>query len=110
MEQMIRVKIQRQVGGEDSETVSYEVPFKEGMSVIGVLENLYEEHGIAYRHQCDVGLCGICLMKINGKTRFACKEVLNEPADITLEPLNGCLVLRDLVVEMDIKEERSKRE
>lgn len=80
---------------------SHQVPFEKGMSVLMVLEHLYEEKGIHFRHSCDVGLCVICMVKVNGKNRLACTEIVNNPEEgLAIEPVERFTPIRDLVVSL----------
>ncbi len=102
MGQTINVTVSRQTGEDQSpENLTYEVPYEEGMTVLMALESLYQGHAVAYRHSCDIGLCTICMMRINGKPKMACKEILNEPQDLVIEPSRNHPVLRDLVCDYD---------
>ena len=105
MGQMINVTVSRQTGDDQSaENLSYEVPYEEGMTVLMALEYLYQNYTVAYRHSCDIGLCTICMMRINGKPKMACKEILNEPQDLVIEPSRNHPVLRDLACDFDKKQ------
>ena len=60
---------------------------------------------LAYRRSCVHGICGSDALVINGRNRLACKflmkQALKESKVITVEPLRGFPVLKDLVVDMD---------
>ncbi|OIV37154.1 succinate dehydrogenase iron-sulfur subunit [Mangrovactinospora gilvigrisea] len=65
---------------------------------------------LTFRRSCAHGICGSDAMRINGKNRLACKtlikDVLGKPKNgvykpITVEPIKGLTVLKDLVVDMD---------
>lgn len=54
---------------------------------------------LAYDYNCRRGTCGRCAMMIDGIPRLACYfELVSEHR---LEPLAGCEVVRDLVVDKD---------
>ena len=56
---------------------------------------------LALRRSCAHGICGSDAMIINGKNRLACKVLvksLKQP--ITIEPMRGFKVLKDLIVDM----------
>ncbi len=58
---------------------------------------------LAFRRSCGHGICGSCAMMINGVNRLACKtlvQTLNSDT-ITVEPIRGLPVEKDLVVDMD---------
>jgi succinate dehydrogenase / fumarate reductase iron-sulfur subunit len=57
---------------------------------------------LTYRRSCAHGICGSDAMRINGRNRLACKVLMGELGQkITLEPLIGFHVVKDLVVDMD---------
>lgn len=60
---------------------------------------------LAYRRSCAHGICGSDALVVNGRNRLACKfllqEALKESKVITIEPLRGFPVLKDLVVDME---------
>ena len=57
---------------------------------------------LTYRRSCAHGVCGSDAMRINGRNRLACKVLMKELGKkITIEPLIGFRVIKDLVVDMD---------
>jgi succinate dehydrogenase / fumarate reductase iron-sulfur subunit len=57
---------------------------------------------LTYRRSCGHGVCGSDAMRINGRNRLACKLLLQELGSrITIEPLIGFPVIKDLVVDME---------
>jgi succinate dehydrogenase/fumarate reductase iron-sulfur protein len=80
---------------------NYEVPVDTEMSVLDVLDYIYEniDASLAYRRNnaCNRGLCGDCMLKINGKALLACQQLVK--GDLVVEPLSKEKVLRDLVVK-----------
>ncbi|MDQ3694801.1 MAG: succinate dehydrogenase iron-sulfur subunit [Chloroflexota bacterium] len=57
---------------------------------------------LTYRRSCAHGICGSDAMRINGRNRLACKILMQELGKkITIEPLLGYKVVKDLVVDMD---------
>ncbi|MET8683955.1 succinate dehydrogenase iron-sulfur subunit [Streptomyces sp. NPDC004732] len=65
----------------------------------------WEQDGtLTFRRSCAHGICGSDAMRINGKNRLACKTLIkdiNPAKPITVEPIKGLTVLKDLVVDMD---------
>ena len=62
----------------------------------------YRDGTLTYRRSCAHGVCGSDAMRINGRNRLACKILMRELGKkITLEPLIGFTVIKDLVVDMD---------
>jgi succinate dehydrogenase iron-sulfur subunit len=57
---------------------------------------------LSLRRSCAHGICGSDAMVINGKNRLACKVLCRDLAQpITVEPLRGMKVEKDLIVDMD---------
>lgn len=57
---------------------------------------------ISFRRSCREGICGSDGMNINGKNGLSCLINMNAlPQKITLRPLPGLPVVRDLVVDMN---------
>ncbi|NGO69901.1 succinate dehydrogenase iron-sulfur subunit [Streptomyces boncukensis] len=65
----------------------------------------WEQDGtLTFRRSCAHGICGSDAMRINGRNRLACKTLLkdiNPEKPITVEPIKGLAVLKDLVVDME---------
>lgn len=81
---------------------SYEVPFQEGMSAMNALDYIYQniDSSLAYYDHagCDLGVCGRCTGRINGKPGLFCQTII-DTTDIILEPLSKENVLKDLVMK-----------
>jgi len=61
-----------------------------------------QEGPLAYRRSCAHGICGSDAMRINGRNRLACKVLVQDVAPvITLEPMKGFRVIKDLIVDME---------
>src|SRR5690606_7998358 len=59
---------------------------------------------LSFRRSCAHGICGSDAMRINGRNRLACKTLLkdlNPDKPITVEPLKGLPVIKDLIVDME---------
>lgn len=57
-----------------------------------------------FRRSCAHGVCGSDAMRINAKNRLACATLikdLNPARTITVEPIAGLPVLKDLIVDME---------
>lgn len=101
--QNITVKVRRwdpDVNGGQPTYQSYSVPLEEGATVLSVLKYITEnlDRTLSYYHSCRIGKCAGCAMVVNGKARLACTTPVT--GDITLEPLPGYEVVKDLVVNM----------
>ena len=57
---------------------------------------------LTYRHSCAHGVCGSDAMRVNGRNRLACTLLMKDlGSKITIEPLMGYKVLKDLIVDME---------
>jgi len=62
----------------------------------------YEDGTLALRRSCAHGICGSDAMLINGRNALACKVLVKDVAPkVTVEPIRGLRVLKDLIVDMD---------
>ena len=60
-----------------------------------------QDDSLAFRRSCREGVCGSDAMNINGKNGLACiTKIADLPAHVTLRPLPGLPVVRDLIVDM----------
>jgi succinate dehydrogenase / fumarate reductase iron-sulfur subunit len=60
-----------------------------------------QDDSVSFRRSCREGVCGSDAMNINGKNGLACITKLAElPDHVTLRPLPGLPVIRDLIVDM----------
>ena len=81
-----------------------DLPEGRDLMVLDVLELLKAaDPSIAYRRSCREGVCGSDGVNMNGKNGLACTTPVSEAAPrgkLTLRPLPGLPVIRDLVVDM----------
>ncbi len=57
---------------------------------------------LAYRASCAHGICGSDAMRINGVNRLACKTLVKHlEGTITVEPLLGMKVIKDMIVDFE---------
>jgi len=68
----------------------------------------YLDGTLTFRRSCAHGVCGSDAMRINGVNRLACKILMKDmlskdgkPITITVEPIRGLPVEKDLVVDME---------
>ncbi len=62
----------------------------------------YQDSSLALRRSCAHGICGSDAMMINGVNRLACKVLVKDlEQPVTVEPIRGLPVVRDLVVDME---------
>ena len=104
-EKMIQVKVFRFDPSVDKEPYyqSFQVPLVKGMSAMSVLDFIYQslDGTVAYYDHagCDLGICGRCTGKVNGKPGLFCQTIIQE--DVTLEPISTPRVIKDLVVQRE---------
>jgi succinate dehydrogenase / fumarate reductase iron-sulfur subunit len=83
----------------------YELEIAAGtdMMVLGAIELIKEQDPtLALRRSCREGVCGSDGLNINGKNRLACITPVSELGHkVTVRPLPGLPVIRDLVVDMN---------
>ena len=81
-----------------------EVPTDKDIMVLDALHLAKaQEPSLSYRRSCREGVCGSDGMNINGKNGLACVTPLSEVIKrnkITLRPMPGLPVVRDLIVDM----------
>lgn len=73
-----------------------------GAMLLSALEALKEQDPtLSFRRSCGEGVCGSDGVNINGKNGLACiTPLVNLPDQVTVNPLPGFPVIRDLVVDM----------
>jgi succinate dehydrogenase / fumarate reductase iron-sulfur subunit len=60
-----------------------------------------QDDSLSFRRSCGEGICGSDAMNINGRNGLACITPLSElGSHVTLRPLPGLPVIRDLVVDL----------
>jgi succinate dehydrogenase / fumarate reductase iron-sulfur subunit len=73
--------------------------------VLDLLEYIrnYLDGTLAFRRSCAHGVCGSDAMRINGVNRLACKVLIQDlgSTDVTVEPLLGLPVIKDMIVDME---------
>ena len=77
------------------------------LMVLDVLEMIKadQDTSVTYRRSCREGVCGSDGLNINGKNGLACITPLSETVKnnkLTIRPLPGLPVIRDLVVDMSL--------
>ncbi len=87
---------------------TYEVPLAQGYTVMDALLYIHcnMDGSLAFRRSCQCGLCLVCLIQIDGKTRCPCKTYLHEK--MVLAPVPRRKIIKDLVVDMDKSQEKQK--
>jgi succinate dehydrogenase / fumarate reductase iron-sulfur subunit len=106
----VRLKVRRYIPDVDAEPrwEIFDVPVFPGDRVLNVLAQVkgYQDGSLTYRRSCAHGVCGSDAMRINGVNRLACKVLVKDLVrkdgdEITVEPIKGLPVLKDLIVDME---------
>ena len=86
------------------QSLDIEVPANKDLMVLDVLHLAKEqEPSLSFRRSCREGVCGSDGMNINGKNGLACITPVSEAVKkdkLTLRPMPGLPVIRDLIVDM----------
>src|ERR671916_419083 len=103
---MVTLKISR-FNPEDPDAAgwqSFRVPCLPTDRLLNLLHYVkwYLDGTLTFRRSCAHGVCGSDAMRINGVNRLACKVLMRDVgSEVTVEPLMGFRVLKDLVVDME---------
>jgi|SRR5690625_256732 len=83
---------------------TFEVELEETDRVLDGLDRIkwYQDGSLTYRRSCAHGICGSDAMRINGTQALACKVLMKDVGPkVTIEPMLGFGVIKDLVVDME---------
>ncbi len=86
---------------------NYKVECEPGDRLLDLMNHVkwYVDPTLTYRRSCAHGVCGSDAMLVNGRNRLACKVLIRDLAKdggtITVEPIRGLKVEKDLVVDME---------
>ncbi|MCS7172878.1 MAG: succinate dehydrogenase iron-sulfur subunit [Armatimonadetes bacterium] len=104
MQAIIRIKRFNPEADRRPYWAEYEVPVDPFDRVLDALHYIKAnlDGSLALRRSCAHGICGSDAMVINGRNRLACKVLIKDLGPrITVEPLRGLPVIKDLVVDME---------
>lgn len=84
---------------------TYKIEAEPTDRVLDLLEHVkaYIDGTLTFRRSCAHGICGSDAMRINGVNYLACKVLVKDigSTKITIEPLLGLSVIKDLIVDME---------
>jgi len=95
------LKVQRGSPGETPRYDRFEIGFEPGQSVLDALRQIRrtQDPSLAVRYACiNANACKECVMRIDGRTGYACTTRL-VAGEMTLEPLANKPLIRDLVTD-----------
>src|SRR5712692_2405723 len=110
-ERVARLRIRRGAGSAAPRYEEFAVPFETGATVLDALIwiRTKRDPSLAIRYSCINGnVCKECTIAIDGAVDYACTTRLRADRVVTLDPLPGKTVLRDLVTETRSPRERLK--
>ena len=103
----VPISIQRG-NAEISHVETFDVPYRDGMSILDALiwVRTHADPSLAFRYSCiNANACKECVVKVDGKTDYACTARLAE-GGVTVRPLSNKSLIRDLVAETAPPKER----
>lgn len=80
----------------------YRIPVAERIDVQDLLRDVYEkiDPTLAFRNcDCYRGVCLGCIISVNGKRSRACCTWIQPGDEVTIGPVEGFPVIRDLVID-----------
>ncbi len=102
------LKISRGAPGEPATYDVIEFEFEAGQSVLDALRwiRANRDASLAVRYSCiNANACKECVMRIDGRTGYACTTALR-PGEMLVEPLPNKSLIRDLVTDTMPPDER----
>ena len=97
----VPISVHRGSPGEPTRIDSFDIPYSEGMSVLDALIwiRANADPTLAFRYSCiNANACKECVVKVNGKTDYACTARLDD-GGVTIGPLTNKALIRDLVTD-----------
>lgn len=82
----------------------FEVDVKRSDTVLNALHKIKwtQDGTLTFRRSCAHGVCGSDAMVINGENKLGCLNLISDVGtDLTIEPIRGLAVIKDLVVDME---------
>jgi succinate dehydrogenase/fumarate reductase-like Fe-S protein len=98
----VPLTIKRGAPGETPWEETFDVPYREGMSVLDAVVwiRTHVDSSVAFRYSCvNANACKECMVSVNGKTEYACTARLSTDGT-TVGPLTNKVLIRDLVTDI----------
>lgn len=105
------IRVQRGGPGDMPRLETFEVPYREGMSVLDALMwvRTHADSSLAVRYSCiNANACKECMVEVDGQTEYACTARLGTGA-VTVTPLSNKRLIRDLVTDIVPPKEKLKK-
>jgi len=83
----------------------YSVPWREGLLLQSALKYVREnlDETLSFRdYCCGCSWCASCIMMVDGKGIQTCSRPLNPGESLTVEPMRGYPLIKDLVVDFGV--------
>ncbi len=83
---------------------TYHLDVEETERILDLLELVkgHYDGSLSFRRSCAHGVCGSDAMRINGRNMLSCKTLVRDVGNkITVEPLLGLKIVKDLIVDME---------
>jgi succinate dehydrogenase / fumarate reductase iron-sulfur subunit len=102
----ITLRVHRQKENEPPHFDTFRMEVNPDEYVLDAVERAWAFHDrtICFRHACHHSTCGACGMRVNGAEKLACitllRDVTQNGATLTVEPLRNFPVVSDLAVDM----------
>ena len=93
--------ILRGAPGEAPREETYDIPYREGMSVLDGLMWVrgHVDASLAVRYSCiSANACKECVISVDGRTEYACTARLTQ-GGVTVGPVTNKRLIRDLVTD-----------
>ena len=98
----VPITIMRGAPGYESRNETYDVPYREGMSILDAIVWIRTnvDSSLAFRYSCvNANACKECMVLVNGQTEYACTARLLTDGTI-VGPLTNKTLIRDLVTDI----------
>jgi succinate dehydrogenase/fumarate reductase iron-sulfur protein len=105
-EQTARTNIRIQRGGQDAPGSTrfeeYTIDCEPGSTVLDALRAIQFslDPTLGFRWECRAGICGACTVMIDDTPRLSCETPLEQGQTVTVAPLLGFRVIKDLIVDL----------
>ena len=105
----VHLRVYRGTGPSDGRLIDYTLPVGAASSLLDGLRWIrsHVDHTLAFRYACiNANACKECMVRVDGKTVYACLTSLKPGATYLVEPLANKALIRDLVTEIAPGKER----